>query len=155
MGLDRVEVERLVYDPPQTEWVERWESWTDQINGNDRATGVAIRDALRAVYAEHTTGYGEEVVGKLVACALHQQGLSVEANPTAKALYRDIVVHESTLACLVINGRIVLTLSALFDNNDFNVNRGRSYLQALGLRWGVAANFGKTRAEIVGIRKST
>jgi len=46
-----------------------------------------------------------------------------------------------------------LVVSALFDTNEFNVNHARSYLKALGLSWGVAADFGKWRAEIIGIRQ--
>jgi hypothetical protein len=47
----------------------------------------------------------------------------------------------------------VLVVSALFDTNDFNVNRVRTYLKALNLRWGVAANFGKKKVQVVGIRR--
>jgi hypothetical protein len=61
-------------------------------------------------------------------------------------------VHESPLECLIVNDRVALAVSALCDTNEFNMNRGRSFLRALGLRWGIAADFGKKRAEIIGIR---
>jgi hypothetical protein len=51
----------------------------------------------------------------------------------------------------VIEDCILLTFTALFDNNELNINRGRSYLKALRLNWGIAANFGKTKAEFTGI----
>ena len=51
----------------------------------------------------------------------------------------------------MIEDCIVLTFTALFDNNEFNINRGKSYLKALGLNWGIAANFGKTKAELTGL----
>ena len=35
---------------------------------------------------------------------------------------------------------------------DFNINRGRSYLKTLNLNWGIAANFGKTHAQLNGLR---
>jgi hypothetical protein len=47
---------------------------------------------------------------------------------------------------------IVLTLTALFENNDFNMNQGRSYMRALGLRWGIAANFGRCEACFTALR---
>jgi len=50
--------------------------------------------------------------------------------------------YHSPLNCLVIEYCILLTFTALFDNNQFNVNRGKSYLKALDLNWGIAANFG-------------
>ena len=46
-----------------------------------------------------------------------------------------------------------LTYTALFDNNDFNMNRGRSYLNASNMHWGVAANFGKSEAQFTGVRR--
>jgi hypothetical protein len=39
---------------------------------------------------------------------------------------------------------------ALFDSNQFNISRGLSYLRALGLEWGLAANFGKKTLELTG-----
>ncbi|MBI3861570.1 MAG: hypothetical protein HY290_06715 [Planctomycetia bacterium] len=75
-------------------------------------------------------------------------------NPIAKAVFRNVVVDEAPLACMVVNQRIVLILSALFDTNDFNVNRGRSYLKSLDLEYGIAVDFGKRRAEFIGIRRS-
>ena len=153
MGMDRVQIERVAYDHPETEFVENWDSWTNHIEDEDRTIGLATRDALRAVAAEHGTGYGEEVLLKLALCALRQQGLAVTPNPVAKAFFRGVEIHESPLACLVVNERLVLVISSLFDTNEFNVNRARSYLKALNLNWGIAADFGKKRAEIIGIRQ--
>jgi len=59
------------------------------------------------------------------------------------------------LDCIVIEDCILLTFTALFDNNEFNINRGKSYPKALGLGWGIAANFGKTKVEFSGISGRT
>jgi len=53
---------------------------------------------------------------------------------------------------MVIDQRILLTHTALFEGNAFNINRGMSYLKALGLQWGIAIEFGRYRAEVVGFR---
>jgi hypothetical protein len=50
--------------------------------------------------------------------------------------------------------KVCLAFTALFDSNEFNVNRGRSYMKALGLDWGIAANFGKTKAEFCGLARA-
>ena len=155
MGLDRVEIERLIYDMPKAEWIKNWKSWMDHIDGADRNTGLVVREAIRSVYYEQSTRFGEVVVTKLVQRALWDKHLIILEKPMAKATYHGRQVNESALSCFVINERIVVTLSALFDTNHFNVGRCRSYLKALGLRWGIAADFGKTRAEIIGIRVGT
>ncbi|MBI2478675.1 MAG: hypothetical protein HYV60_08590, partial [Planctomycetia bacterium] len=47
---------------------------------------------------------------------------------------------------------MLLVHTALFDNNQFNLSRGLSYMKALGLPWGIAANFGRQIAEFTGLR---
>ncbi len=152
LGLDRVHVERRLYDPPLTTIVEDWSYWSGDISGRDREIGLAIRNSLRLVYDTHRTGYGSEVVEKLVLFALSLEGLSVVVRPLAKAYFHNVEVHESALECFLIEGRFVLVLTALFDNNEFNKNLGRSHLRTLDLPWGVAVNFGRTELEITGLR---
>ncbi len=153
MGLDRVHVKRIVYDPRPTHLEEDWKYWSGSIDGSAREVGVRVREVLRAAYNEHSTGYGDEVLRKLILFALSYQRLSVVEAPVARSYYGDIELRESALDCLVVEDVILLTYSALFDNNDFNMNRGRSYLKALDLHWGIAANFGKTRAQLTGLRR--
>lgn len=151
-GLDRVHVERIVYEPRQTTLLEDWKVWSGTIQGADRDAGMAVRDALHSIYSAHSTGYGTEVISKLLPFALKRRGLAVVEGPIAKSYFHDIEVHESPLDCLVIDGRILLVYTALFDSNEFNVSRGLSYMKALGLAWGVAVNFGKDQATITGLR---
>ena len=153
MGLDRVHVERIVYDPPPTHLEEDWRYWSGRIEDPAREVGIRVREALRAVYSEHSTGYGDEVLRKLTLFALGYQNLSVVESPVASSYYGDIELRDSALDCLVVEDVILLTYTALFDNNDFNMNRGRSYLKALDLHWGIAANFGKLQAQLTGLRR--
>jgi len=152
MGLERVEIERIVHDPLPATCLEKWDTWSNRIQSPDRDIGLAIRKAFHSVYEEHTTGYGSEITQKLVHKALLLEGLNVVLNPIAKSFYHGIEVDESPLECLLVEKRIVLTLSALFDSILFAESRCRSFLDALGLTWGIAADFGKTQAEIVGVR---
>jgi GxxExxY protein len=152
MGLDRVHVERFVYDPPCHQIYEKWDYWTGGIAGDARKAGSKVRDALRMIFREHTTGYGTEVTSKLIKCALNQRNLAFLASPIAPATFRGRVVHEASLDCLVVADCILLVFTALFESNEFNVGRGLSYLHALGLEWGVAANFGKKNLEVTGLR---
>lgn len=153
MGLDRVHVDRIVHEERSTDLEEDWSYWSGHIDGRAREVGVLVREALCDVYREHTTGYGDEVTRKLTVFSLAHHGLTVVESPVAKAVYGDVVLRESPLDCLLVENCIVLTFSALFDNNDFNMNRGRSYLKALNMHWGIAANFGKACAQLTGLRR--
>ena len=152
MGLDRVHVERRVYDPPVTHLSEDWSHWATGFTGQDREIGMAIRNALRLVYESHRTGYSFAVTEKLVLTSLAAVGLTVLVRPPAKAVFHQHVVHESPLECFVIEDRFVLTLTAQFDNNEFNKSLGLSCLKTLNLPWGIAVNFGRTELQIDALR---
>ena len=70
MGLDRVYVERFIWEPVEYELAEDWNYWTGQITGDARRVGSLVRDALLAIFRAHGTGYGTEVTGKLLHFSL-------------------------------------------------------------------------------------
>ena len=154
MGLDRVHVERIVYEASEPALEEDWSYWSGGIGGRDRQVGMEVRQALHAIHDTHGTGYGAEVIAKLVHFELRRRALSFEPSPVSKAYFKGQQVDESPLDCLVVDGRVLLTFTALFDDNAFCVNRGKSFLRALGLTWGIAANFGKKAAQFCGLRVS-
>jgi GxxExxY protein len=155
MGLDRVHVERVVYEQVETTLEEDWSYWSGRISGSVRDAGMVACQALRAIYHEHKTGYGEDVVQRLIPFALQASGLRVNIRPVTPAQYHGVELHRSPLDCLVIEDCILLTFTSLFENLEFALNRGKSYLKALSLDWGIAANFGKTKAEFTGLGQQT
>ena len=153
LGLGRVHVQRIVFDPPQPRLIEDWSCWKGILTGVEREVGMVVRETLSTVYAVYGTGYGLEVIERLVLFALQRRGLSLTVRPLAAACFRGHTLTESPLDCFVIANTVVLTISALFENNDFNVNRGRSYMRALGIPWGVAANFGRSEVQLTALRR--
>ena len=99
MGLDRVHVERMIYEPPDTTLEEDWAYWSGRISGRTRDAGIAVRDALRAIYREHQTGYGDEVTVQNSSCSPYSnRRLASTIAPVSKAYYQGIELHESPLA---------------------------------------------------------
>jgi len=152
-GLERVEVQRIPYEQPKYELLEDWSYWSGGISGKDRELGAQIWDALRFIFDAHGSGYCEEIVRKLILFELRERGLRYAEAPIAKSFYRDVLVDEAALDCITVEDTILLIFSALLDDNGINTGRGRSYLESLGLEWGVAANFGKTAVEVAGLRR--
>lgn len=155
MGLDRVDVQRVVYDPKPLVQCEDWARWDGSIHGEDRSVGMEIRKALRAIVDEHGVGYGNTVTKKLVSFAIRQQGLNVVESPVARSYYDDQCVGESMLDCLVVENRILIVSSALFDSNSINIAWALSFMKALQLEWGVAVNFGRSGFEVMGLYRAT
>ena len=151
MGLGRVDVERVVYDPPETCLREDWTSWKDRIAGREQNVGRRIREALRMIYREHTTGYGKRVMDHLIPEALAQTNLDFLSAPLTKNFFNTTELEASKLDCLIIENTFVLTQTALFDDNRYNIDRARSFMRTLNIPWGIAVNFGKTQAEFIAL----
>jgi len=155
MGLDRVHVERRIFDPVETILTEDFSYWNNTINGQDRDIGIAIRNAILLVYAEHRTGYSLPVTERLLLTALSICQLEVTVRPIAPAMFHKQVVHKSSLDCFVIAENFVMTVTAHFDSNEFAKSLGLSYMKTLNVPWGVAANFSIKELQITGLRYRT
>lgn len=148
MGLERVGVERIVHDTPNYELIEDWNAWNLPMAGESRDPGHVLRTILHALFQQHQTGYGSEIVDKLVLAGLHKNGVSVVTNPTGLSRFRDYDLGESPLDCHVVGHQTLFVFSALFDDNQFNLHRTRSFMKCLGMHRGLAVNFGKKNLEI-------
>ncbi len=155
MGLDRVHVERRIFDPIESSLIEDFSYWTNHIDGPDRDIGLAIRNAIHLVYKEHRTGYSLPVTERLLLTGLSICQLDVTARPIAPAMFHQQVIHESALECLVIAGKFVMTVTAHFESNEFAKSLGLSHMKTLNAPWGVAANFGIKELQITALRYRT
>ena len=152
MGLDRVHVERRILDPVESTLAEDFSYWANHIDGSDRDIGIAIRNALHLVYAEHRTGYSLPITERLLLKALSICQLDVTVRPIAPAMFHKQVVHESALECIVVAGKFVMTVTAHFESNEFAKSLGLSHMKTLNTPWGVAANFGIKECQITALR---
>jgi len=152
MGLDRVHVERRILDPVESTLAEDFSYWINHIAGSDRNIGIAIRNALHLVYAQHRTGYSLPITERLLLTALSIYQLDVTVRPIAPAMFHKQVVHESALECTVVAGKFVMTVTAHFESNEFAKSLGLSHMKTLNIHWGVAANFGIKECQITALR---
>jgi hypothetical protein len=152
MGLDRVHVERRIFDPVESTLVEDFSHWTNHIGCSHREIGINIRNALHLVYAEHRTGYSLPVTERLLLAALSICKLNANVRPIAPAVFREQVVHESALECFWVEGTFVMTVTAHFESNEFAKSLGLSHMKTLNMPWGVAVNFGIKELQITALR---
>jgi GxxExxY protein len=110
MGLDRVQIDRIVYDPPAYELSEDWTQWNDRISEADRDTGLRIRTILQKLYETHQTGYGTEVLEKLIQFGLQKQGLHSISSPTGPALFQDRILGAPPLTAWLSKTGFYLSL---------------------------------------------
>lgn len=151
MGLDRVHIERIIYEPSPCTLIQEWQYWDGHINGGDRDAGLQVREVLKTLFDTHQTGYGTEVLEKLIQFGLSKQKLNFVSSPQGTSLFQDRVLGKTPFDCLLIENRLLLVFTALFDDNQFNISRGLSFMKSLHVPWGIAANFGKKGTQINGL----
>lgn len=143
MGLQRVVVERIIRKSETSELQQNWTLWE-----NPTPTMNCLKMAVHEHFSEHQTGYGSEIVEKLLLHRLNAKGLHITARPRVGSIYEGINLGTSDLDCWVVNSEIVLCLTSLFDENDFNRLRAMSFMQDLGLHRALAINSGKKSFQV-------
>ena len=68
MGLDRVHVERVVYEPPQYQLKEDWRYWNGRISGNVRDVGAAVQENVE----KHNFSVVREYCGHGIGEVFHE-----------------------------------------------------------------------------------
>ena len=76
----------------------------------------------------------------------------MSSGPTDEKRKANSEQKERPLMALLYEDKTAVLRRCLFGDNSFNINRGKSFLQALGLTWGIAAIFGKKQAQFNGLR---
>lgn len=151
MGLTRVQIERLVYESSPCEWIENWKHWEGRIQGDERIGGNQIRSVFQEIFKLHKTGYGSEVLAKLILFGLQKHGMQFVRFPVGSVFFKGQFLSEATFDCLLVEKKILIVFTALFDDNEFNIRRGVSFMKSLGIHWGIAVNFGKKTVQLDGL----
>jgi len=154
MGLDRVFVKRIIHENTQSEVCENIIAGNNEIAGDVMEIINKTRQSIKTVFEQHGTRYGRKITEKLICCSLHNIGLQFETAPIGSAYYHDKLINKSHLDCIIINRKLVLVFTALFDDNKFNISRGLSFMKTLELKCGLAVNFGKITLEITDLYHS-
>jgi GxxExxY protein len=151
-GLDRVVSQRVLFELNEPNVKAEWSALCNE--EIDKQLVASVKNALDDIVLSHGIGYGEEISKRLLFNALRSQGLTSLSRPIAEDSFRGNKLSESPLDWILIEDSFVLTWSALMNNNQGNTRRGVSFLKALGLKFGVAVNFGKNELQVDGLALS-
>lgn len=148
-GRERVIDERRVFDEKPVVIEENWEAVKGRIEGSERESTAAIRQALLTVANQYGLGYGEGIYRKLFAAVLAGEGHRLNLEPWAEPRYDGQPLGKFPIDCILVDARIPCVVMALKDGlSQFDLARVESYTSNLGLRYGVAVNFGKNKMEM-------
>jgi GxxExxY protein len=148
-GRERVSDERLVFDEKPIAIDENWDAVRGRLEGETKASMAAIRHALLTAGNQYGLGYGEGIYRKLFAAMIEDAGRQINLEPRIEPHYDGQAVGQFPIDCMVVDETLPCVVMALKDGlSRFDLLRTESYVKNLGLRFGVAVNFGKSKLEI-------
>jgi GxxExxY protein len=151
-GRERVYDERRVFDEKPMAIEEHWDAAKGRVEGSERASMAAARQALLTVGKRYGLGYGEGTYQRLFAAVLEDEGHSLDLEPRAEPYYNNQLLSAVSVDCLLVDEKIPCVVMALKDGlSRFDLARCESYVRNIGLRYGVAANFGKDKLELAAV----
>ncbi|MBC8870305.1 MAG: GxxExxY protein [Planctomycetes bacterium] len=148
-GRERIFDERRVFDEKPVAIKEDWDAVKGRIEGTEKDSMAAVRQALLTVANQYGLGYGEGIYRKLFTTVLEDVGHCLNLEPWVEPHYNGQPLGEFPIDCIVVDGQIPCVVMALKDGlSQFDLARAESYVSNLGLRFGVAVNFGKNELEM-------
>lgn len=143
---------RIVFEETNMEPEENYQSISSRMMAEDRETLRQVRQCLLALNRQYGVGYSDTVYRRIIEIELMSMGVTCQPNAEIPVTWesKKIGLHVSTH--LLIEGRYLLCVRALIDypmKRDYA--QMKTYLNALGLQFGLIVNFGKQRLQIYGV----
>lgn len=154
-GRERIFDERRLFDEKPIMIEENWGAVTGRIKEAEKLAMASVREAILTVGNQFGLGYGEGIYRKLLAAVLQDAGHHLNLGPWAEPHYNGQPLGRYPIDCIVVDKAIPCVVMALKDGlSQFDLARAASYVSNLGLRFGVAGNFGKNELEMKAVSTS-
>ncbi len=152
LGSIRVQIERVVWDEPELAICEDYDLIKPQMTDMDRLCLRQIRHNILAVGQQYGLGYSEIVYRRIIAIEMENNGLNCQAKVEIPAILDGRVLARHPSDHLVVEGNYLLSVRSLLDQPPrYDFARMKTYLNSLGLKFGLIVNFGKKQLQIYGV----
>jgi GxxExxY protein len=151
-GPTRAEIERFVWDEPELEIHENYDSIKSGMTDTDRSYLHRVRQSILAIGQQYGLGYPETMYRRIAAIEMNHNGLSCQAEIEIPARLDGCVLAQHSSDHLLIEDNYLLNIRSLLDQpTRYDFARTKTYLNSLGLKFGLIANFGKRQLQIYGV----
>lgn len=148
VGLPKVNIKRIPFTEKDKKLWEDYSYIQNRMTEPERQLLLRLRDAILFVYECHGLGYGKVVCRKLVETELTFQKTRFEKHATIAVKYNDEIIRNFKMRFLLVEEQVILGVTALQREVNYEIITMQTYLKALGLSVGMLVNFGKSQLEI-------
>ena len=147
-----VRIERLVWDEADVIIEEDYDLIKMDMTETDRACLRQVRQSILAIARQYGLGYPGTVYRRIAAIELAHNGLNCEMGVVIPATWDGHILAQHSTDLLLVEDSYLLNVCALLDYpGRYEYARTKTFLNSLGLRFGLIVNFGKRKLQIFGV----
>jgi GxxExxY protein len=151
-GPTRARIERFVWDESDLEIHEDYDAIRSDMTHTDRLCLRRVRQNILAIAEQYGLGYPEAMYRRIVAIETNHNDLSCQANVEIPVRFDSKVMTQHPSDHLLVEGNYLLNIRSLVDHPPrYDFARTKTYLNSLGLKFGLVVNFGKKQLQIFGV----
>lgn len=151
-GSTRAQIERVVWDEPALEIYQNHDSIIPYMDDKDRIYLRQVCQSILDIGRQYGLGYPETMYREIVEIEIKYMGLNCQAEVKIPAKLNDRILAQYPSDHLLIENSYLLNIRSLLDYpTQYDFARIKTYLNNLGLKFGLIANFGKKQLQIYGV----
>jgi GxxExxY protein len=151
-GPTRAQIERLVWDEPELKIHEDYASIKSDMTDTDRLYLRQVRQNILCIAQQYGLGYPETMYRKITAIEMNHNGLHCQAEVEIPARLDSRILAQHSSDHLLVEGNYLLNIRSMLDQPArYDFARTKTYLNNLGLKFALIANFGKRQLQIYGV----
>jgi len=154
-GPTHAQVERLVWDEPELDIHEDYNSIKSDMTNADRSYLRRVRQSILTIGKQYGIGYPETMYRELATIEMNHNGLKCQAGVEIPARLDSQVLAQHSSDHILVEGKYLLNIRSLMEwPAKYDFARTKTYLNSLGLKFGLVVNFGKKQLQIFGVNSS-
>ena len=146
---DKVRIKRVIWHPNPFQLTTKNFDPVDDLTPSLRKTALAIRQAVETVGRTVGLGYSDSIYRRLMEVELREQGLSLQTDVEAPAIWRNTVIAYQRTPFLVVEDQILFhVITYAHGPVSYELARCREGLRNLHLPLAILANFGYRQLQL-------
>ena len=148
----RVNIKRVIWHEPPVKVVEEYDDIKPLLNSTDRQILRQIRQIILKIANQYGLGYHGAIYQRILAIEFEHNGLPCQTPVEVPVLWQNNVIGRHNVMQLLIADRYLLNIRGLMPiPATYNFTSTKTYLENLGLQFGLVINFGRRELQIYGI----
>ena len=149
----RIKIKRVVWDESKLEIVEDYDDIRADLSDQDKVCLRQIRQYIIALGQQYGLGFPETMYRKLLAIEAAHHNLACVSEVKISPVWSVADLPSHTSRHLLIADQYLVHIRSLLEYpTKYDFTSTKTYLQCLGLKFGLVVNFSKKELQIYGVK---